>query len=156
MWFQCWATVCDAGPTLKPHWVNASCLLGCPVKTTLQVHPVFFGRGVVGNYFTRGLAVYPAYSAIYLILLHTWSLRYSRSCEKSSFRPLKPVSIMAAFKFLTPPNSDNHPALHTRRANVAFNEPTLIQRHLFYYIYWGSFWAIIFAGGCLVIHAGNE
>ena len=25
---QCWATVGDGGPTLKQHWVNASCLLG--------------------------------------------------------------------------------------------------------------------------------
>ena len=33
MWFQCWATVCDAGPTLKPHWINASCLLGKYTKT---------------------------------------------------------------------------------------------------------------------------
>ena len=23
----CWATVCDAGPALKQHWVNVSCLL---------------------------------------------------------------------------------------------------------------------------------
>ena len=28
MLFQCWANVFDAGPTLKQHWVNASCLLG--------------------------------------------------------------------------------------------------------------------------------
>ena len=28
MLFQCWPTVFDAGPTLKQHWVNASCLLG--------------------------------------------------------------------------------------------------------------------------------
>ena len=27
MLFQCWASVCDAGPTLKQHRVNASCLL---------------------------------------------------------------------------------------------------------------------------------
>ena len=27
MWFQCWANVFDAGPTLKPHWLNVSCLL---------------------------------------------------------------------------------------------------------------------------------
>ena len=27
--FQCWPTVFDAGPALKPHWVNASCPLGC-------------------------------------------------------------------------------------------------------------------------------
>ena len=26
--FQCWSTVFDAGPTLKQHWVNASCFLG--------------------------------------------------------------------------------------------------------------------------------
>ena len=26
--FQCWASVADAGPTLKQHWVNVSCLLG--------------------------------------------------------------------------------------------------------------------------------
>ena len=25
MLFQCWPTVFDAGPTLKQHWVNASC-----------------------------------------------------------------------------------------------------------------------------------
>ena len=24
---QCWANVCGAGPTLKQHWVNISCLL---------------------------------------------------------------------------------------------------------------------------------
>ena len=28
MLFQCWASVVDGGPTLKQHWVNASCLLG--------------------------------------------------------------------------------------------------------------------------------
>ena len=28
MMFQCCATVFDAGPTLKQHWVNAPCLLG--------------------------------------------------------------------------------------------------------------------------------
>ena len=28
MLLQCWSTVFDAGPTLKQHWVNASCLLG--------------------------------------------------------------------------------------------------------------------------------
>ena len=28
MLFQCWAGVEDGGPTLKQHWVNASCLLG--------------------------------------------------------------------------------------------------------------------------------
>ena len=27
MLFQCWAGVEDSGPTLKQHWVNASCLL---------------------------------------------------------------------------------------------------------------------------------
>ena len=26
---QCWATVCDAGPTLIRHWINVSFLLGC-------------------------------------------------------------------------------------------------------------------------------
>ena len=25
---QCWANVCDAGPTLSQHWFNVSCLLG--------------------------------------------------------------------------------------------------------------------------------
>ena len=25
--FYCWSTVCDAGPTLKQHWLNISCLL---------------------------------------------------------------------------------------------------------------------------------
>ena len=29
MLFQYWPTVFDAGPTVKQHWVNASCLLGC-------------------------------------------------------------------------------------------------------------------------------
>ena len=28
MLFQCWPTICDAGPTLKQHWVNDACLLG--------------------------------------------------------------------------------------------------------------------------------
>ena len=28
MVFQCWATVCDAGPTLKYHWFNVLYLLG--------------------------------------------------------------------------------------------------------------------------------
>ena len=28
IWFQCWTSVCDAGPTLKPHWLNVSCKLG--------------------------------------------------------------------------------------------------------------------------------
>ena len=28
MLFQCWPTVFDAGPAMKQHWVNASCLLG--------------------------------------------------------------------------------------------------------------------------------
>ena len=28
MLFYCWANVEDDGPTLKQHWVNASCLLG--------------------------------------------------------------------------------------------------------------------------------
>ena len=28
MLFQCWASVEDGGPTLKRHWINASCLLG--------------------------------------------------------------------------------------------------------------------------------
>ena len=28
MLFQCWPTVFDAVPTLKQHWVNATCLLG--------------------------------------------------------------------------------------------------------------------------------
>ena len=27
--FQCWASVYDAGPTLKHRWINALCLLGC-------------------------------------------------------------------------------------------------------------------------------
>ena len=27
--FTCWATVCDAGPTLKQHWLNAVCFLRC-------------------------------------------------------------------------------------------------------------------------------
>ena len=31
MLFQCWASVEDVGPTLKQHWVNASCLLGIRV-----------------------------------------------------------------------------------------------------------------------------
>ena len=31
MLFQCWATVCDAGPTLKQHWFNVSCLRCCQV-----------------------------------------------------------------------------------------------------------------------------
>ena len=34
MLFQCWASVEDAGPTLKRHWVNASCLLGCDSKNS--------------------------------------------------------------------------------------------------------------------------
>ena len=32
MLVQCWASVVDGGPTLKQHWVNFLCLLGCPVK----------------------------------------------------------------------------------------------------------------------------
>ena len=28
MLLLCWATVCDAGPTLQQHWVNVSCLPG--------------------------------------------------------------------------------------------------------------------------------
>ena len=28
MLFQCWANVFNAGPTLKQHWVDTSCLLG--------------------------------------------------------------------------------------------------------------------------------
>ena len=32
--FQCWASVEDVGPTLKRHWVKASCLLGL-----LKVNP---------------------------------------------------------------------------------------------------------------------
>ena len=28
MLFYCWADFEDGGPTLKHHWVNASCLLG--------------------------------------------------------------------------------------------------------------------------------
>ena len=28
MWIQCWATVCDAVPTLSSHWFNVTCLLG--------------------------------------------------------------------------------------------------------------------------------
>ena len=28
MLFQCWASVGDGVPTLKQHWVNASCMLG--------------------------------------------------------------------------------------------------------------------------------
>ena len=28
MLFQCWSAVFDAGPTLKQHWMNGSCLLG--------------------------------------------------------------------------------------------------------------------------------
>ena len=31
MLFQCWTSVADGGPTLKRHWVNISCLLGCRV-----------------------------------------------------------------------------------------------------------------------------
>ena len=31
--FQCWATIFDAGPTLKQHWLNAPCLLGCCIQT---------------------------------------------------------------------------------------------------------------------------
>ena len=27
MLFQCWPIVCDAGPALKKHWVNVSCLM---------------------------------------------------------------------------------------------------------------------------------
>ena len=27
MLFECWSTIYDAGPTLKRHWVNVSCLL---------------------------------------------------------------------------------------------------------------------------------
>ena len=26
--FQCWSTICDAGPTFNQQWFNASCLLG--------------------------------------------------------------------------------------------------------------------------------
>ena len=26
MWFKCWTSVYNAGPTLKPHWVTISCL----------------------------------------------------------------------------------------------------------------------------------
>ena len=26
--FHSWGSVCDAGPTMKQHWVNASCLMG--------------------------------------------------------------------------------------------------------------------------------
>ena len=35
MLFQCWSPVFDTGPTLKQHWVNASCLLGIDF---IQVH----------------------------------------------------------------------------------------------------------------------
>ena len=32
MLFNGWPNVFDAGPTLKQHWVNASCLLGWIIK----------------------------------------------------------------------------------------------------------------------------
>ena len=35
MLFQCWTSVEDAGPTLKRHWANSSCLLD---KALLDCH----------------------------------------------------------------------------------------------------------------------
>ena len=32
VFFFCWATVADGGPTLKQHWLNVSCLLGIPAQ----------------------------------------------------------------------------------------------------------------------------
>ena len=40
MLVQCWATVCDAGPTLNQHWFNASCL--CLVDIILYILFIFF------------------------------------------------------------------------------------------------------------------
>ena len=37
MMFQCWPTVLDAGPTLKQHWVNASCLLAIATRNISNV-----------------------------------------------------------------------------------------------------------------------
>ena len=39
MWFQCWASVADGSPTLKPHWVNVSYLLGKD-KVRLRIAPL--------------------------------------------------------------------------------------------------------------------
>ena len=52
MLFQCWLTVFDAGPTLKQHRVNASCLLGiikaksCDLASIIQVEDITVQRNV--------------------------------------------------------------------------------------------------------------
>ena len=45
MLFQCWPTICDAGPTSNHHWLNASCLLGCaqPSKHKMLLFCVLCG-----------------------------------------------------------------------------------------------------------------
>ena len=40
--FQCWASVADNGPTLKLHWVNVSCLLGCSLVYAVIMHALEF------------------------------------------------------------------------------------------------------------------
>ena len=36
MLIQCWATVCDAGPTLNQHMLNVSCVLGYNVAAEIN------------------------------------------------------------------------------------------------------------------------
>ena len=45
MLFQCWPSVCDAGPTLKQHWVNAPCFLG--YSKVYDIRGGLFFRGPV-------------------------------------------------------------------------------------------------------------
>ena len=40
MLFQCWVSVEDGGPTIKQHWVNASCLLRLSPANTIRCHIV--------------------------------------------------------------------------------------------------------------------
>ena len=41
MLFQCWPNVFDAGPTLKQHLANASCLLGYDTAVSTSVGLMF-------------------------------------------------------------------------------------------------------------------
>ena len=40
MLFQSWPTVHDVGSSLKQHWVNAPCLLGCATPPLLLAYKV--------------------------------------------------------------------------------------------------------------------
>ena len=49
-WFKCWATVYDAGPALKQHWINCSCLRGVQFAESSHVTIAIQVRGYNSRY----------------------------------------------------------------------------------------------------------